>query len=197
MTLVSGSPAPLSMLQGLGPDCDGALFVGYHAMAGTPAAVLEHTWNYKVFSASVGELEVGEFGLAALLAGHFGVPALYLSRRRQGRRRGAGAGAGHRHDGGQDGHAPRGGGLRPPEAARARLRADVEAALRSSAWPAPLVWSGDPLRLTFTRVTFCDLAEACPGARRLDGRTLEIGGASFADVYAGFLACLRLSEAEG
>ena len=67
------------MLEGLGPDCDGALFVGYHAMAGTQGAVLEHTWNYKVYGARVGGLEVGEFGVAALLAGESGVPALYLS----------------------------------------------------------------------------------------------------------------------
>ena len=42
---------------------------------------------------------------------------------------------------------------------------------------------------------FCDLAEACPGTTRLDGRTLEIPGASFAEVYEGFLACLRLWSA--
>lgn len=53
------------------------------------------------------------------------------------------------------------------------------------------------MRLTFTRVQFCDLAEPCPGARRVDGRTIEIGGATFAEVYRGFLACLRLSEAAG
>jgi D-aminopeptidase len=53
------------------------------------------------------------------------------------------------------------------------------------------------MRLTFTRATSCDLAENCPGVRRLDGRTLEIGGATFAEVYEGFLACLRLSEAAG
>ena len=78
-TLMSGSPAPLSMLEGLGPDRDGALFVGYHAMAGAMGAVLEHTWSYKVYAAKIGELEVGEFGIAALLAGESGVPALYLS----------------------------------------------------------------------------------------------------------------------
>ena len=63
--------------------------------------------------------------------------------------------------------------------------------------PAPLAWNGEPLRLTFTRVQFCDLAEACPGSTRIDGRTLEIAGAAFAEVYRGFLACLRLSELEG
>ena len=50
VTLNSGSPAPLSMVEGLAPDCDGALFVGYHARAGTLAAVLEHTWNCLLYT---------------------------------------------------------------------------------------------------------------------------------------------------
>jgi hypothetical protein len=32
--------------------------------------------------------------------------------------------------------------------------------------------------------------------RRLDGRTLEVPGADFEEVYRGFLACVRLSELE-
>jgi D-amino peptidase len=196
VSLVSGSPSPASMLEGLAPDCDGALLVGYHAMAGTLGAVLEHTWNYKTFSVRVGDVEVGEFGLAALLAGEMGVPTLYVS--------------------GDDKIASEARALVPgitvtvvktgvrrevaafpaPEAARARMTRDVEAALRAER-PAPLAWSGEPLRLTFTRATFCDLAETCPGVVRLDGRTLEMGGETFADVYRAFLACLRLSEAEG
>jgi D-amino peptidase len=197
VTLVSGSPAPGSMLEGLEPGCDAALFVGYHGRAGTLGAVLEHTWSYGVYSVRVGDLEVGEFGVAALLAGELGVPTVYLS--------------------GDDKTATEAEELVPgivttvvktgvrreaarfvlPEHARARMTADVEAALRDSAWPEPLAWSGEPMRLTFTRATSCDLAENCPGVRRLDGRTLEIGGATFAEVYEGFLACLRLSEAAG
>jgi D-amino peptidase len=197
VTLVSGSPAPGSMLEGLAPDCDAALFVGYHGRAGTLGAVLEHTWNYKVFSVTVGDLEIGEFGVGALVAGELGVPAVYLS--------------------GDDKAAVEAEELVPgivttvvktgvrreaarfavPDEARARMTLDVTAALRDGTWPEPLDWSGEPLRLTFTRVQFCDLAETCPGTRRLDGRTLEIGGATFAEVYQGFLACLRLSECEG
>jgi D-amino peptidase len=185
------------MLEGLEPGCDAALFVGYHGRAGTLGAVLEHTWSYGVYSVRVGDLEVGEFGVAALLAGELGVPTVYLS--------------------GDDKTATEAEELVPgivttvvktgvrreaarfvlPEHARARMTADVEAALRDSAWPEPLAWSGEPMRLTFTRATSCDLAENCPGVRRLDGRTLEIGGATFAEVYEGFLACLRLSEAAG
>ncbi len=196
VTLNSGS-APLSMLQGLTPDCSAALFVGYHARAGTAGAVLEHTWNYKVFAARVGDLEVGEFGVAALLAGEFGVPAVYLSGDDKAAAEAQALVSGITTTVVKTGVRRESAALCPPHEARARMRVDVEAALRSDAQPAPLAWSGEPLRLTFTRVQFCDLAEACPMTTRLDGRTLEIGGSTFADLYGGFLACLRLSELEG
>jgi len=196
-TLVSGSPTPLSMLEGLAPDCDGALFVGYHARAGTAGAVLEHTWNYKVFSAAVGDLEIGEFGVGALLAGEFGVPAVYLSGDDKAAREARALVPGIATTVVKTGVRREAAALYPTGEARARMRADVEAALRAEAWPAPLAWNGEPLRLTFTRVPFCDQAEKCPGTTRIDGRTLEIAGASFAELYAGFLACLALSELEG
>ena len=36
--LISGSPKPYSMMQGIGPDVDAVFFVGYHAASGTGAA---------------------------------------------------------------------------------------------------------------------------------------------------------------
>jgi D-amino peptidase len=196
VTLVSGSGAPLSMMQGIGRGYDGALFVGYHARAGTAAAVLEHTWSYEVFSVFVGDLEVGEFGLGALVAGHFEVPAVYLS--------------------GDDktvlealelvprltttvvksGVTRLCAELCPPDEARARMRRDVEAALTRGHKPEPLAWSGEPLRLAFTRVEHCDRAAVCPGARRLDGRTIELRGRTFARLYRDFVTCVRLSALE-
>jgi D-amino peptidase len=193
--LVSGSPTPGSLLEGLTPDRDGALFVGYHARAGSLAAVLEHTWSYKVYAVSVGGLEIGEFGVAALLAGEMGVPVLYVSGDDKIAAEAAALAPGVIATVVKTGVRREAATFVPPDVARARMSRDVEAALTAEARPAPPAWSGDPLRLTFTRVEFCDLAEACPGAQRLDGRTLEIGGARFAEVYRGFLACLRLAEA--
>ena len=80
--------------------------------------------------------------------------------------------------------------------ARARLRADAERAVRAAPQAAPLRWNGEPLRLEFTRVEFCDRAAACPGVSRLDGRTLQIAGADVEQIYRGFLACTRLSDLE-
>ena len=43
--LILGTPkVPLSMMQGFSADFDVALFIGYHAAAGTEAAVLDHTY---------------------------------------------------------------------------------------------------------------------------------------------------------
>ena len=195
VTLVSGSPAPGSMLEGLAPDCDAALFVGYHARAGTLGAVLEHTWSYKTYTVAVGDLEVGEFGVAALLAGELGVPAVYVSGDDKMAHEAAALVPGITATVVKTGVRREAAGFPPPEVVRAQMSRDVEAALTARTRPAPLRWNGEPLRVTFTRVQFCDLAETCPGTTRLDGRTLDIGGATFADLYRGFLACLRLSEA--
>ena len=196
VVLVSGSPTPYSMLQGIGRGYDGALFVGYHARAGTAAAVLEHTWNYKVFAASLGDLEVGELGLGALLAGHFGVPAVYLSGDDKAAAEAEALVPGIVTTVVKTGITRLSAGLFPPDDVRARMRDDVERALRAADKPAPLAWNGEPLRLTFTRVELCDRAAGCPGVRRLDGRTLQIGGADFEEIFRGFLACVRLSELE-
>jgi len=196
VVLVAGTPTPDSMLQGLGPGFDGALFVGYHACAGTAAAVLEHTWNYKVFSARFGDLEIGEFGLGALVAGHHGVPAVYLSGDDKAAAEAEALVPGIVTTVVKRGITRLAAELFPPEAARARMTADVERALTTAFPPAPLAWNGAPLHLTFTRVEFCDRAAGCPGVRRLDGRTLEVPGADVLAVYRGFLACASLSDLE-
>jgi D-amino peptidase len=60
--------------------CDAALFVGMHAMAGTPDGVLSHTvsgqaWRRLRFNGTL----VGETGINAALCGHWGVPVLLVT----------------------------------------------------------------------------------------------------------------------
>src|SRR5689334_11433635 len=42
--LISGSLKPLSMVQGIGAGFGCALFVGYHAGAGSQAGIMDHTY---------------------------------------------------------------------------------------------------------------------------------------------------------
>jgi D-amino peptidase len=73
--LLIGSPKVLSMMQGFGPEFDVALFVGYHAGAGTQSAVMDHTYSGRLFyEVRVNGEPVTETELNAAFAGTYGVP---------------------------------------------------------------------------------------------------------------------------
>lgn len=70
-------PNPLA---GLDSSYRALLFVGQHAMAGTPNAPLCHTFSSReVASYRLNGEEIGEFGCHTLLAASVGVPVIFLS----------------------------------------------------------------------------------------------------------------------
>lgn len=78
--LNSGNLSPLAMVQGIDEDMDGVMFVGYHARAGTPNAILDHTWSSRcVANLWLGDLLVGESGLNAAVCGYFNTPVIMIS----------------------------------------------------------------------------------------------------------------------
>jgi D-amino peptidase len=77
--LNSGTVAPFSMIQGISPDVNGVIFVGYHARAGTAYAILDHTWAGEVMGVWLNDVLVGETGLNAAVCGHFGAPVLMVT----------------------------------------------------------------------------------------------------------------------
>ncbi len=78
--LNSGGASPLSMMQGVDPETAGVLFIGYHARGGSQNAVLAHTWSSgRIANVWLNGVLVGEYGLNAAAAGHFGVPVLMIS----------------------------------------------------------------------------------------------------------------------
>ena len=78
--LNTGSPSPFSMVQGIGVDINGVIFIGYHARAGSQNAILDHTWSSsRVANVWLNDILTGEYGLNAAVCGHFGVPVLMLT----------------------------------------------------------------------------------------------------------------------
>src|SRR5438105_7216744 len=79
--LVAGDPKPRSMVQGIDEQggFDAALFVGYHARAGTAHAILDHTYADRIYEVRLNGKPVGELGLNAALAGVHGVPVALVS----------------------------------------------------------------------------------------------------------------------
>lgn len=61
-------------------DCDAVILLGYHAMAGTHSAVLEHSWSSKnVQNIYINDQKVGEIAMDAAVAGEHNVPIIMVS----------------------------------------------------------------------------------------------------------------------
>ena len=192
--LVRGSPPPLGMMAGIDESFDAALFVGYHARAGTTGAVLDHTYTYRVFRVRVDDMtEAGEFALNAALAGCFGVPVVFVS--------GDEAAVAEARELLPDvagvavktGSARTNAHLLSPERTRALLADGARRALAAVPRPAALAWDERSLRVVFTRSDFAEAAAVCPGVERVDARTIRLESPRFLDTFTTFTAALRLA----
>lgn len=80
--LVSGpaSSKDLCQMEGIDRSFDAAFFVGYHARAGTPKAILPHTWLGRlIHKFRLNGRELGETGINAAIAGAYGVPVVLVT----------------------------------------------------------------------------------------------------------------------
>lgn len=192
--LISGSPKPLSMLQGVDEGCDAAFFVGYHAQVGAAYGTLNHVFSRRVHSVALNGRLVGELGLNAALAGHFGVPVVLVT----------------------------GDEVLVQEArlllgdiesvavkkaygmcaARSLVPSRVHSMIRDAAMRAvqkatvtrPFVVP-PPITLTvgFQQSVHAELAELIPGSRRLDGRTVEFTHEDMGTLYRAWRAMVGLA----
>ncbi|MEN8097449.1 MAG: M55 family metallopeptidase [Chloroflexota bacterium] len=193
--LISGYPKQLGMMAGVDRDIDRAMFIGYHAMAGTAHAVLDHTWSgSQVYSLQANGRTIGETGLNAAIAGHYGVPVVLVT--------GDQAVA-------SEAKALLGDRLNTVEVKESLSRTAVkslpveqvmgqikEAASQAVNGPIPkaLVFA-PPVTITIQFVTSVQAegASALPGANRVDGRTVEWTGEDIIEAYSAMLAMLALA----
>jgi D-amino peptidase len=79
-TLITGKHKPLYMMEGLDQSFDGICFVSYHGSIGAEHAVLSHTYNPgAIWEVRINGEVVGESGINALVAAHYGVPIIFVS----------------------------------------------------------------------------------------------------------------------
>jgi D-amino peptidase len=79
-TLITGKHKPLYMMEGLDASFDGVCFVSYHGSIGAEKAILSHTYNPgAIWEVRLDGEIVGESGLNALVAAHYGVPIIFVS----------------------------------------------------------------------------------------------------------------------
>jgi D-amino peptidase len=79
-TLISGRHKPLYMMEGLDSSFAGVCFVSYHGSIGAERAVLCHTYSpAAIWEVRLNGQVVGEAGINALVAAHYGVPIILVS----------------------------------------------------------------------------------------------------------------------
>lgn len=190
--LITGTPKPHSMVEGLDESFDVAFFVGYHSRAGTLHGTIDHTFSGNVLGVWLNDIEVGEIGLNAAMAGHYGVPVTLVT--------GDQAAV-------DEAQALLGPGVRTvavkqatsryaarcllPEEAQRRIR---EAARLACAASEP--WRlAPPIRLVvaFRTSAHADVAELVPFSKRLDGRRLQFTADDYPTVYRALRAMVTLA----
>ena len=194
--LLSGGPKARSMVEAIEGGFDAALFVGYHARAGTGHAVIDHTYTSRVYEARLNGRPVGELAINAALAGTYDVPVALVS--------GDQALAAEarellgssvetvvvKHAVGR--FAAR--SVAPSEACR-RIREGTTAALRR---PHPAFRVPAPIRLEvdFALTQMADMAELVPGSARTAGRTVTFTHDDYREVFRAWRALYNLAGVE-
>jgi D-amino peptidase len=190
--LISGSPKPFGMMQGIGPDVDVVFFVGYHAASGTGAAVLEHTWSGRLVEATLNGQTVGETGLNAALAGAYGAPVVLVAGDRAVTEEARALLGEIETVAVKEGVTRTAARCLHPTVAQQRILEAAERALRLDVAPF-VVPPPITVRVAFQRATHADMAELVPGSQRVDGRSVEWTGEDMPTVYKTFRAMTSLA----
>jgi D-amino peptidase len=191
--LISGSPKPLSMMEGVQEGFDAVCFIGYHGQAGTRASVIDHTYTDRIYQVRVNGRPVGELALNAAVAGCHRAPVAFASgdqtlvaeaRDVLGEHVGCVA-----VKQALSRHAARN---LSPERARSAIRAGVAEAL---ARPHPLFTFGMPVTIEtdYARSIHADMAELMPGAERTGARTVRYTHDDYLVAFQGWRAMTNLA----
>ncbi len=196
--LIQGTPRALSMMDGIDATYTAAFFVGYHSMAGNARGILSHTYlGSTVYGVRLNGIAVGEPGINAAIAGHFGVPIALVC--------------------GDDTVEAEVGALLPwservitkwalstvsarnltPKTAQRHIRAGARQALERLGDMKPLVME-QPIHLEvdFIRPLHAQIAADIPGVKLGAGRTVSYSGADMLEVTRIWRLMLNLSMGE-
>ena len=174
---------PLGMVQGLDDTFDAAIFIGYHARAGSEGGFLAHTGSGSVKGLWINGTEVGEGGLNAFFAGALGVPVILASgdnvfveeftkivpTRTVATKTAVGSSAAN---------------LIHPDKVKQMLKEETLAALKNLKSAEPLaIAEPTTFRIKSARTTRADIAMSIPGMKRIDGVTIEYEAQSMDAAY--------------
>lgn len=191
--LIAGSPKPLSMMEGIGPDVDAVLFVGYHSRMGTGGGVLAHTYAGSIVTElCLNGQAVGETGLNAAVAGAYGVPVVLVTGDRAVTEEARALLGDVETVAVKEGVGWKAARCLHPETARERIREAATRAVRKGGRPFAVA-TPVKVRAVFQRLAQADMAALIPGSARVGGLTLEFTAPDMVSAYRTFRAMVALA----
>ena len=192
--LLIGTAKPWSMGQGIDGGYDTCFFIGYHARAGHPKGVLDHTYASRaIYELRLNGRAVGEATLNAYLAGYFGASVSLVAgddatcveaRQLLGRdlvtvatKEAAGRFAAK---------------VQHPSRVCEALRDGAERAVAASRRPLKPA-ARNEVELLFLTSAMADMAELIPGTRRAGARAVAYAARDYLEVYKTMLAMVRIA----
>ncbi|MDI3547127.1 MAG: D-amino peptidase [Halanaerobiales bacterium] len=194
--LISGSPKPLSMMQGIDESFDAVFFVGYHARPGITQAIIDHTYVYRVLEAKINGKPMSEAGLNGRLAGYYGVPVALVTGdqktilcAREELYEPVGVAV-------KEAIGRNSARIYPFNRVKELLNTGVAEAIKKLKSLQPTVESGSiELEVTFYLAEMAEMTLLIPGVRRKGGRTVCYTSDNYLELFKAFRAMLIITSA--
>jgi D-amino peptidase len=173
-TLITGRPSPMGMVEGLDGSFDAVVFIGFHGHAGQADAVMGHTYSGALRHVRLNGREVGEYGTAGMVAGHFKVPVVFVSGDKVFAEEARKFFPGVEALAVKEGIGFTAAKTMHPLEARERITAGVKAAVGRHGQIAPITIAAPiALEIELGEAAFADAAMMVPGMERVDGTTVR------------------------
>lgn len=195
--LISGHGSGIDgMMEGISSEFDAAVLVGYHAMAGTTAGIMEHTYTGGVHRLWINDIESGEIRLSAGVAGYYNVPIVAISSDEAGCLEACSQLEGISSAIVKKGLGRYMGRLLHPSETAPMIESAVESGVSHAKDITPLAIKGEvEMRVEFNRSEEADFCAKLPDARRLNAYTIQVEGSDYSAAHQKFLNLMALSGA--
>ena len=194
--LVRGTPKPLTQMAGIDDSYDALLFVGYHSRKGTQHGILSHTISGgTIESVTVNGVEVGETGINSRIAGHFGVPLVFLAGDQATAREAKEVSPAVEVAVVKEAIGRTSAKCLHPEVARELIREKVAKALKGGVKVKPIAVE-PPVELVvrYVNARLADAVEFMPSAERLDGKAIRFVQGDFLEAFNALRASIFIAQ---
>ena len=196
--VIEGASFELGMMAGISEDFDASFQIGYHSMRDTHAGTIGHTYTYTVARLQLNGTPVGESGLNAAIAGHFGVPVVLVSGDLHAVRQAQELMDGVEGVPTKEGVGTYGTRTLTPARARRLIKEGAESAMSKVGSVRPYVVDRPvDLQVTFTRSIMSQYVSGMPSVRRLDDKTVSYEASDMLDTFRVFETMLMVARSAG